>query len=248
MTTLDEVRAALDARRATRRVLRLTDALLAARPGDDAAHEYRARAFLALGRLDEAEQHAEDAVRLDPDEIRYRELLAQMLSARARTGTRRSSTAASLATIRDRRRGRSRRPRSDSGPRSPAWGSTRPAGRCGWRRATDARSWRCPRRSRAPATLAERSRPRHGPPRCCPAIRLRGRRWRTPSGWPTPTPLRSASFAHSPRSWPERPRSRARQGAPAVAAARRMGGRLIAAVGPLFGFAFRRGWLRIADE
>jgi len=61
-------------------VLRLTDALLAARPGDDAAHEYRARALLALGRLDEAERHAQDAVRLDPEEIRYRELLAQILS------------------------------------------------------------------------------------------------------------------------------------------------------------------------
>ena len=63
-------------------VLRLTDALLADRPGNDEAHEYRARALLALGRLDEAEQHANDAVRLDPDEIRYRELLAQVLSSR----------------------------------------------------------------------------------------------------------------------------------------------------------------------
>jgi tetratricopeptide (TPR) repeat protein len=63
-------------------VLRLTDGLLAERPGDDAAHELRARALLALGRLDEAERHAEDAVRLDPDEIRYRELLAQVLAAR----------------------------------------------------------------------------------------------------------------------------------------------------------------------
>ena len=62
-------------------VLRLTDAALASHPGDDAAHEYRARAFLALGRPDEAERHAADAVRLDPDEIRYRELLAQVLSA-----------------------------------------------------------------------------------------------------------------------------------------------------------------------
>lgn len=61
-------------------VLRLTDAILAARPGDDAAHEYRARALLAVGRLDEAVRHATDAVRLDPDEIRYRELLAQALS------------------------------------------------------------------------------------------------------------------------------------------------------------------------
>ena len=63
-------------------VLRLTDAILVARPGDDAAHELRARALLALGRLDEAERHAADAVRLDPDEIRYRELLANVLSRR----------------------------------------------------------------------------------------------------------------------------------------------------------------------
>ena len=61
-------------------VLRQTDAILAERPGDDAAHEYRARALLALGRLEEAERHANDAVRLDPDEIRYRELLAGILS------------------------------------------------------------------------------------------------------------------------------------------------------------------------
>jgi tetratricopeptide (TPR) repeat protein len=80
LTGLDEIRAALD-RGEHESVLRLTDAILAARPGDDAAHEYRARAFLALGRLAEAEEHAQDAVRLDPDEIRYRELLAQVLSA-----------------------------------------------------------------------------------------------------------------------------------------------------------------------
>jgi tetratricopeptide (TPR) repeat protein len=61
-------------------VLRLTDAILAETPGNDAAHEYRARALLALGRLDEAERHAQDAVRLDPEEIRYRELLAEVLS------------------------------------------------------------------------------------------------------------------------------------------------------------------------
>ena len=55
-------------------VLRLTDATLAGRPGDDAAHELRARALLALGRV--------DAVRLDPDEVRYRELLATVLASR----------------------------------------------------------------------------------------------------------------------------------------------------------------------
>ena len=61
-------------------VLQLTDELLAARPGDDAAHALRARALTALGRLDEAEQHAADAVRLDPDEVAYRELLAEVRS------------------------------------------------------------------------------------------------------------------------------------------------------------------------
>jgi predicted Zn-dependent protease len=62
-------------------VVRLTDAILAETPGNDAAHEYRARALLALGRLDEAERHAQDAVRLDPEEVRYHELLAEILSA-----------------------------------------------------------------------------------------------------------------------------------------------------------------------
>jgi tetratricopeptide (TPR) repeat protein len=51
------------------------------RPGDDAAHEFRARSLLALGRVAEAERHAADAVRLDPEEVRYRELMAQVLSA-----------------------------------------------------------------------------------------------------------------------------------------------------------------------
>lgn len=62
-------------------VLRQTDALIAQRPGDDTAHELRARSLLALGRLGEAERHAQDAVRLDPEEIRYRELLAEVLAA-----------------------------------------------------------------------------------------------------------------------------------------------------------------------
>lgn len=80
MTSLDEIRAAHE-RRDHELVLRLTDAVLAARPGDDAAHEFRARALLALDRPEEAERHAADAVRLDPEEIRYRELLAEVLSA-----------------------------------------------------------------------------------------------------------------------------------------------------------------------
>lgn len=71
-------------------VLRLTDTLLAERPGDDAAHELRARSLLALGRVDDAERHANDAVRLDPDEVRYRELLAEVL---ARAGAHRDAAA-----------------------------------------------------------------------------------------------------------------------------------------------------------
>ncbi|MFN2484972.1 MAG: tetratricopeptide repeat protein [Candidatus Limnocylindria bacterium] len=61
-------------------VLRVTDELLAIHPGDDAAHALRARSLMALGRLEEAERHAADAVRLDPDEIGYRELLAEVRS------------------------------------------------------------------------------------------------------------------------------------------------------------------------
>lgn len=79
-TPLASVQAALD-RGDHDEVLRLTEALLAERPGDDAAHELRARALLALGRVDEAEQQVADAVRIDPDEIRYRELMAQVLAA-----------------------------------------------------------------------------------------------------------------------------------------------------------------------
>lgn len=80
MTTVEEIREAHE-RGDHELVLRLTDAIIAVRPGDDAAHEFRARAFLALGRADEAERHAAAAVRLDPEEIRYRELMAQILSA-----------------------------------------------------------------------------------------------------------------------------------------------------------------------
>jgi tetratricopeptide (TPR) repeat protein len=65
-----------------REIVRRSDAVLAERPGDDAAHEARARARLALGRLAEAEADAMDAVRLDPDEVRYRELLAEIQSRR----------------------------------------------------------------------------------------------------------------------------------------------------------------------
>ncbi len=80
MTGLDPIRDALE-RGDHELVLLLTQAELAERPGNDAAHELRARSLLAQGRTEEAEEHAQAAVRLDPDEIRYRELLAEVLSA-----------------------------------------------------------------------------------------------------------------------------------------------------------------------
>jgi predicted Zn-dependent protease len=81
LSAIAQVQAALE-RGDNGSVLQRTEALLAARPADDAAHELRARALVALGRLEEAERHASDAVRIDPDEIRYRELLAEVLAAR----------------------------------------------------------------------------------------------------------------------------------------------------------------------
>jgi tetratricopeptide (TPR) repeat protein len=59
-----------------------TTARLTERPGDDAAHAERATVLLDLGRLEEAERDAADAVRIDPDEVRYRELLAEIQSRR----------------------------------------------------------------------------------------------------------------------------------------------------------------------
>ncbi|MGZ6372235.1 MAG: tetratricopeptide repeat protein [Candidatus Limnocylindria bacterium] len=64
------------------RTIARTTARLLERPGDDAAHAERAGALLAIGRLEEAERDASDAVRLDPDEVRYRELLAEIQSRR----------------------------------------------------------------------------------------------------------------------------------------------------------------------
>lgn len=80
LDSVSEIQAALE-RGDHEAVLAATDARLAGHPGDDAAHELRARALLAQGRIEEAERHAADAVRLDPEEIRYRELLAQVLAA-----------------------------------------------------------------------------------------------------------------------------------------------------------------------
>jgi protein O-GlcNAc transferase len=79
LSAFAEVQAALE-RGDHADVLRRTEEILAERPGDDAAHELRARSLLALGRVAEAETEAENAVRLDPDELRYRELLAEVLA------------------------------------------------------------------------------------------------------------------------------------------------------------------------
>ena len=78
---LDHVAAAVE-RGDHATVIELTGARLVERPGDDAAHAQRARALLAHGRLEDAEADAMDAVRLDPDEVRYRELLAEIQSQR----------------------------------------------------------------------------------------------------------------------------------------------------------------------
>lgn len=77
---LDELTAAA-ARGEHEAVIGLATAVLADHPGTDIAHELRGRAELALGRLSEAEADAQAAVRLDPDEVRYRELLADVLAA-----------------------------------------------------------------------------------------------------------------------------------------------------------------------
>lgn len=88
MTSLPEVTQIVDAleRADHAGVIDLTERLLASQPGNDAAHALRARSLVALGRLEEAERDAADAVRLDPDEIGYRELLAEIRSRRGAHG------------------------------------------------------------------------------------------------------------------------------------------------------------------
>jgi tetratricopeptide (TPR) repeat protein len=77
---LDELAAAA-ARDDHEAVIHLATSVLADHPGTDIAHALRARAELALGRTDEAEADAQAAVRLDPDEVGHRELLAEVLAA-----------------------------------------------------------------------------------------------------------------------------------------------------------------------
>ena len=227
-------------------VLRMTDAILAERPGDDAAHEYRARALLALGRLDEAEQHAQDAVRLDPDEIRYRELLAQVLS---HEGAHRDAAAEF-----------GRLARND--PRQTAWtlaeaqerlGAAQPAmGVEAARRAVRLD----PRNGRAQLALSQ-ALARTGDARG--AFQAAGAATRLLGG------LAEAREALADARWLGNDDATAFDEFRALAGELRgadrerivakartlyrqhagLGGRLVAAIGPLFALAFGRGWLRI---
>ena len=228
-------------------VLRLTDALLAARPGDDAAHEYRARALLALGRVDDAERHAKDAVRLDPDEIRYRELLAQVLSSR---GAHRDAAAEF-----------GRLARND--PKQTAWtvaeaqerlGASQPAmGLDAARRAVRIE----PRNGAAQLALSQ-ALARTGDARG--AFQAAGAATRLLAGLPEAREALAdarwlsnddatafAEFRALANEMTGADRSRV------IAKARTLyrqhagwAGRLVAAIGPLFSLAFRSGWLRVA--
>ena len=245
MTTVEEIREAHE-RGDHELVLRLTDAVLAARPGDDAAHEFRARAFLALGHPDQAERHAAAAVRLDPEEIRYRELMAQVLSA---DGAHRDAAAEY-----------GRLARND--PRETTWTLAEAEERLGAaqpRMGVEAarRAVRlAPRNGRAQLALAQALartgdvRGAFGAARAAvellpgdPAAReaLADAHWLADEDAAAFTEFRSLA-AELDASGRDR----------VVRKARTLYGqhggwtnRLLAAVGPLFAFAFQRGWLRI---
>ena len=245
MTVLADVQAALE-RGDHELVLRQTDAILARTPGDDAAHEYRARAFLALGRLDEAERHAADAVRLDPDEIRYRELLAQVLSAE---GAHRDAAAEY-----------GRLARND--PRETTWTVAEAEERLGAAQAgmsVDAarRAVRlAPRNGRAQLALSQ-ALARTGDPRgASQAARLAAellpgdpaaREALADAHWLADEDGAAfAEYAALASELDRRDRERVVAKARALYRQRAgLGGRLVASIGPLFAFAFERGWLHV---
>ncbi|MGH2358292.1 MAG: tetratricopeptide repeat protein [Candidatus Limnocylindria bacterium] len=230
-------------------VLRMTDAILAERPGDDAAHELRARALLALGRLGEAEQHAQDAVRLDPDEIRYRELLAEVLT---RSGAHREAALeyARLA-------------RND--PRQPEWTVAEARERLG--AAQPGMSVEAARRavrldpSNAEAQLAlSRGLARAGDPRGAlqAAVRaadllpgdLAAREALADAQWLAGQDAAAfAEFRVLAAEFPDVDRARV-TGKAQTLYRRRAGavGRVVAGIGPLFAFALRSGWLRVEER
>ena len=245
-TPLASVQAALD-RGDHDEVLRLTDALLAERPGDDAAHELRARALLALGRVDEAEQHAADAVRLDPDEIRYRELMAQVLAAR---GAHRDAAVEYGRLARNDPRQRDwllaeAGERLDAAQAGQAADAARAAVRLD---PADAEAQltlaatlaRLGDGAGAMAAAASAERLRPGDPRAAEA--MADARWLQGEDGPAFTGL--AELAARLRG-----ADRERVTAKARALYRQhagFGGRLLAAIPPLFGAALRRGWLHLA--
>jgi predicted Zn-dependent protease len=228
-------------------VLRLTDELLAERPGDDAAHELRARALLALGRADEAERHAADAVRLDPDEIRYRELLAQVLAAR---GAHRDAAVEYGRLARGDPRQRDwllaeAGERLDAAQAGPAAEAARAAVRLDpsdaeaqLTLATTLARLGDGAGAMAAAAAAERLRP--GDPRAGEAVA--DANWllgRDAAAFAELADLARRLTDHDRERVTAKARSLYRQHAG-------FGGRLLAAVPPLFGAALRRGWLRLA--
>jgi predicted Zn-dependent protease len=244
LSSFTDVAAALD-RGEFDRVVAMTEGILGAHPGDDAAHELRARALLALGRVDEAERHAADAVRLDPEEIRYRELLAQVLS---RAGAHRDAAAefGRLARNDPRQAGwtvAEARERIDAA--QPAMGVEAA------RRAVQLE----PGNGAAQLTLAralvragdaeEASRASARAVALLPADptareTLADARWLAGDD-------SAALAAFGALAGGLEGRDRDRVTAKARALVRRRGGvtdRLLAAIGPIFAFAFRRGWVR----
>ena len=229
------------------RVLRLTEAILAERPGDDAAHELRARALLALGRLDEAEAHATDAVRLDPDEIRYRELLAEILS---RRGAHRDAAAEF-----------GRLARND--PRQPAWTVAEARERLGAAQPTMSleaaqRAVKLDARNPQAQLALSRALARTGDARGAlqaaslaadllpddPAVReaLADASWladRDAEAFAAYRSLALELHGDDRRRTTQKARTLYRQRAGAI-------GRALASIGPLFEVAFRNGWIAVA--
>lgn len=231
------------------RVLRLTDDILGERPGDDAAHELRARALLALGRMDEAELHAADAVRLDPDEIRYRELLAEVLSRRgahrdaaaefgrlARNDPRQSAW--TVAEARERLGAAQPEMSVEAARRAVTLDARNPDAQLalsrGLARIGDARG------ALQAATLAAQLLP--GDPAAAEA--LADAWWLADRDVAAFAAYRSLALelrGDDRRRVTEKARTLYRQRAGAI-------GRALASFGPLFGLAFRNGWIAVAQE
>ena len=211
---------------------------------DDAAHEYRARAFLALGRLPEAEEHAQAAVRLDPDEIRYGGLLAQVLSAegaprcRGRVGRlARNDPRETAWTIARRPRSGSERSQPGMGVDTGSPGSAAGAGR----RPRPAGAGAGPGPT-GDARGVSRAQPRPG---CFPTTRLAARPRPMPLARRRRTAPRSTSTPRWPAGFAAPDRERVARKARTLHRRPRLArGRALAAIGPAFDLALRNGWVR----